>query len=69
MLIRRGQTVDILFDVTNPGLCAFSNGQGADSDEHMTYTVPADCTSCTYYVVVRGFNGASSPYDITIAVD
>lgn len=56
-------------DALQPQLCS-SNGQSADSNEHMTFTTPAACTSvCTYYVVVRGFDGASSPYDISIAVD
>lgn len=57
-------------DVANPDLCATTNGQGADSNERMRYTVPASCTSvCTYYVVVRGFGGAAAPYAISIAVE
>jgi hypothetical protein len=56
-------------DVTQPELCS-SNGQSADSNEHMTFTTPAACTSvCTYFVVVRGFDGAASPYDISIAIN
>lgn len=56
-------------DATQPELCS-PNGQSADSNEHMTFTAPASCTSvCKYYVVVRGFDGAASPYDITIAID
>ena len=56
-------------DVMHPELCS-SNGQSADSNEHMTFTTPAACTGvCTYHVVVRGFDGASSPYDIEIAVE
>ena len=56
-------------DATHPELCS-SNGQSADSNEHMTFTAPAACTSvCIYHVVVRGFDGASSPYDIAIAID
>ena len=55
-------------DVAQPQLCS-PNGQSADSNEHMTFTAPAACTSvCKYYVVVRGFDSASSPYDISIAI-
>lgn len=56
-------------DVMQPELCS-SNGQSADSNEHMTFTTPSTCTGvCKYYVVVRGFDGAASPYNITIAID
>ena len=57
-------------DVAKPELCAFSHGQGVDSNERMPFTVPAACTSlCTYHVVVRGFDGGAAPYDISIAID
>ena len=56
-------------DVMHPETCATSNGQSGHSNEHMTFTAPAACTSvCKYYVVVRGFDGGSSPYDLTIAI-
>ncbi len=56
-------------DVTQPELCAVGNGQSGDSNEHMTFTAPAACTSvCNYFVVVRGFDGGAAPYDVTIAV-
>lgn len=56
-------------DAQSPELCS-SNGQSADSNEHMTFTTPAACTSvCMYYVVVRGFDGGSSPYDMSIKID
>lgn len=55
-------------DIVHPELCS-PNGQSADSNEHLTFTAPAACTAvCTYHVVVRGFDGASSPYDISIAI-
>jgi hypothetical protein len=53
--------------VQSPGTCAFSNGQGADSNEHFTFTAPATCTSlCTYFVVVHGYNDSQNAYDIRI---
>jgi hypothetical protein len=53
-----------------PELCDTDNGQSGDSNERMTFTAPAACTSaCSYFVVVRGFDGASSPYGITISID
>ncbi|MBZ0231982.1 MAG: hypothetical protein K8M05_06485 [Deltaproteobacteria bacterium] len=53
--------------VQSPGTCDFGNGQGADSNEHFTFTAPASCTSlCTYYVVIEGYNSSQNAYDIRI---
>lgn len=50
--------------------CDPSRGQSADANEHAEYTVPAGtCGSgCDYYVVVRGWDGATNTYGITLAV-
>jgi hypothetical protein len=54
-------------DTYNPGMCDPAHGQGTTSNEHATFTVPSTCTSgCDYYVVVRGYNGASNSYGISI---
>lgn len=50
-------------DVTT---CDFDNGQGSSSDEHFEFTAPAGCAPCTFYLVVRGFNGAQNTYDLSI---
>lgn len=56
-------------DVGNAGSCTAANGQSADSNEHAEYIVPAGCEAgCEYFVVVRGFAGASAPYAISMAV-
>ncbi len=55
--------------VQSPGTCQFNNGQGADSNEHFTFTAPAACsTLCTYYVVIEGYNNSSNAYSIRIEV-
>ena len=49
--------------------CNLANGQSADANEHFTFTAPAACsTLCTYYLVVRGWDGATNRYDVTIRV-
>jgi hypothetical protein len=54
-------------DVNNPDGCSIANGQGAQSNEHTSFTVPSGCTSgCDYYVVVRGWDGATNNYSIAI---
>jgi len=56
-------------DTSNPGLCAYNNGQGSSSNEHMDFTVPAGCEGgCDYYVVVRGYNHSTNAYDIAINI-
>jgi hypothetical protein len=54
-------------DVTG---CSSAHGQSADANEHAEYTVPSGtCTSgCDYYVVVRGWDGATNSYGITLNV-
>lgn len=49
--------------------CDTSNGQSGNSDESMQFQAPASgCESgCTYYAVVRGFDGDKNGYDIHIA--
>lgn len=50
--------------------CSSTRGQSADANEHAEYTVPAGtCASgCDYYVVVRGWDGATNTYGITLSV-
>lgn len=54
---------------TDPSTCTPDHGQGATSNEHAVFTVPA-CTgsSCDYYVVVRGYDGSTNTYGLTIAI-
>jgi hypothetical protein len=54
----------------DPSMCSASRGQGAVSNEHAVYTAPSTgCSAgCTYYVVVRGYNGASNSYDISLGI-
>jgi hypothetical protein len=48
--------------------CQFDNGQSADSDEHLEYVAPTECTGgCLFYLVVRGYGGASNSYSIGIS--
>ncbi len=55
-----------------PGMlasCQLGNGQSGDSNERFRFTAPAACTMlCTYYVVVRGWDGSANRYDIRIEV-
>jgi len=50
--------------------CSSAHGQSADANEHAEYTVPAGtCASgCDYYVVVRGWDGATNTYGINLSV-
>ncbi len=53
----------------NPSTCTSAHGQGAVSNEHATFTVPAGCTNgCDYDVVVRGYNGSTNTYGIKLTV-
>lgn len=56
---------------TDPSTCETARGQGSSSNEQAEYTVPAGtCASgCDYYVVVRGWNGATNSYGITLKVE
>ncbi|HLL25117.1 MAG TPA: PPC domain-containing protein, partial [Kofleriaceae bacterium] len=56
-------------DVMDPSMCSSARGQGAVSNEHAEFTAPAGCNAgCDYYVVVRGYNGSSNSYGITLKV-
>jgi hypothetical protein len=56
-------------DPANVSSCTPAHGQGAVSNEHATFTAPSTCSSgCDYYVVVRGWNGASNTYGITLGI-
>ena len=55
----------------DPTGCTIAHGQSATANEHAVYTVPAGtCTSgCDYFVVVRGWDGATNAYDISLSVE
>jgi hypothetical protein len=56
-------------DVSDPSQCQIDHGQGATSNEHATFAAPSSCSSgCAYDVVVRGWNGSSNSYDISIGI-
>jgi hypothetical protein len=63
--IYQGNTDLTPCETANPTACQLSNGQGAQSNEHMIFTAP---TSGDYYVVVHGYDGSSNTYDIAIQV-
>jgi hypothetical protein len=64
------------FDLTpcseaEPELCTSAQGQSADSNEHYEYLVPSTdgCSGgCDYFVIVRGWDGSTNDYDISIDV-
>ncbi len=55
----------------DPWECSSTHGQSATANEHAEYTVPAGtCASgCDYFVVVRGWDGATNTYGITLKVE
>ena len=56
-------------DINDPSQCELDHGQGASSNEHATFAAPSTCSSgCDFYVVVRGWNGSTNNYDITIGI-
>jgi hypothetical protein len=57
--------------VTAPGTCSSAHGQSASANEHAVYEVPAGTcmVGCEYYVVVRGFDGATNAYGIALKVE
>lgn len=56
-------------DTAAPELCTVANGQSADSNERTVFTSPAGCNAgCDYFVVVRGYDGSSAPYAISIEI-
>jgi hypothetical protein len=53
--------------VDDPEDCSVAAGQGDTSNEHTAFTAPDGCDDgCDYYVVVRGFDGATNSYAIAI---
>ena len=53
----------------DPSGCTSTHGQGAVSNEHAVYTVPAGCEAgCDFDVVVRGYNHSTNAYGIAIKV-
>jgi hypothetical protein len=55
-----------------PQTCSPFAGQSTDSNEHFEYLVTAEdnCSPlCTFYIVVRGWNGSENRYDIIIDVE
>ena len=54
---------------TNVAACTPAHGQGAVSNEHAVFDVPAGCAAgCDYFVVVRGYDGSQNSYGVTIKV-
>jgi hypothetical protein len=54
---------------SDPSTCDITHGQGASSNEHAEFTAPAECSNgCDYDVVVRGWNGSTNAYGITIGI-
>ena len=49
----------------DPSMCSSARGQGATSNEHAVYTAT---TAGTYYVVIRGYNGSTNNYGLTLQV-
>ncbi|MBA3454124.1 MAG: pre-peptidase C-terminal domain-containing protein [Deltaproteobacteria bacterium] len=49
----------------DPSMCSAARGQGAVSNEHAVFTAT---TAGTYYVVVRGYNGSTNSYGISLRV-
>jgi hypothetical protein len=57
--------------IDDPSMCSSARGQSSGTTEHAVYTVPAGtCASgCDYYVVVRGWDGASTSYNVNLLVE
>jgi hypothetical protein len=56
-------------DVSDSSQCSPAHGQGGTSNEHAEFTSPSTCDSgCDYYVVVRGWNGSSNSYGISLGI-
>lgn len=57
---------------TNLTPCCSAEGQSASADERLIFEVDdAACVtrSCAFYVVVRGYQGASNAYDLSVRLD
>ncbi len=56
-------------DIDHVSSCSVEHGQGSSSNEHAVFTAPASCSAgCDYDVVVRGFNGATNSYGLTLGI-
>jgi len=56
-------------DINNIASCSAAHGQGSVSNEHAVFTAPASCSAgCDYDVVVRGFNGATNAYSVSLGI-
>lgn len=65
----KGQTDLWPCSVNDPSTCTSAHGQGAVSNEHATYTVPAGCEAgCDYFVVVRGYDGSTNTYGLQLGI-
>ena len=51
--------------VTNSSTCTSAHGQGAVSNEHATFTAP---TTGDYFVVVRGYDGSTNTYGLSLGI-
>jgi hypothetical protein len=51
--------------VSDPSTCSIAHGQGAVSNEHAEYTAT---TAGDFYVVVRGYNGATNTYGLSLGI-
>ncbi len=55
---------------SDPSTCSSAHGQGAVSNEHAVETITTGCAAgCDYFVVVRGYDGSSNNYGISIKVE
>lgn len=53
----------------DPSTCSTAHGQSASSNEHAEHTVTSGCANgCDFYVVVRGYDGATNGYDLSLRV-
>jgi hypothetical protein len=56
-------------DISHVSSCSTAHGQSATSNEHAVFTTPTTCgAGCDYYVVVRGWNGSTNSYGITLGI-
>ena len=53
----------------DPSTCTIAQGQSVTSDEHYEYEVTDDdCTPCSFWVSVHGFDGAENSYALDLAL-
>ena len=67
----QGGTTDLWpCSVADSSTCTVAHGQGATSNEHAVHDQVSGCpTGCDFYVVVRGYDGATAPYGIALKVE